>query len=600
MRGPKDDLGSTLAAAPGGRESRGVGEGSEPALPEGRSEVTGDSGVSSDALITGASAVRTAGGTSVSGSSLSSATWRGAAPILELEELERTRVLLRLTTLVGAAATVALWLPKDEHPGRTLATCMTVGVVLLSLLLAWRFRRLEHFDRRVALLHGVLCIAAILAVIFHIGVFSTAIIALGIGVYFFGLSDSERSGWVIFLVSTVGYGALVLFTLTGLLPQSQSLLPLAQAETVSLTAVGVVSTALLGLTFWMARRSREATLGAFARLDRAARQIKKRDALLNEAQADLDRALHAKLGLYSGRQVGPYDVEEVIGRGAMGEVYSAAHRETGEVVALKLMQPSLFEDKSQVERFLREADIAGGVTSPHVVKVHGTGQGPGNVPYIAMELLVGQDLAWQLRRKKRLGMSATVELVSQVARGLDAAHAAGVVHRDLKPQNLFRCENRTAAMWKILDFGVSKARSHSGTLTQGGAVGTPSYMAPEQARGYEIDARADVFALAVVTYRVVTGRPAFTGPDLVSTLHNVLHVQPVRPRDLVRVDQDVERVLALGLAKDAERRFASAGEFAAALQSAAAKRLEPELRARADAQIERAPWGMDLDATRAG
>src|SRR5690606_27593392 len=124
-------------------------------------------------------------------------------------------------------------------------------------------------------------------------------------------------------------------------------------------------------------------------------------------------------------------------------------------------------------------------------------------------------------------------------------------------------------IWKVLDFGVSKVMASSGILTQGVAVGTPSYMSPEQAKGAEVDHRADVFAVGVIAYRCLTGRPAFTGPDMVSTLYNVLHVQPTRPVDLVRVPEDVERVLVLAMVKRRERRLGSTSMLVAALQDAA-------------------------------
>jgi serine/threonine-protein kinase len=148
-------------------------------------------------------------------------------------------------------------------------------------------------------------------------------------------------------------------------------------------------------------------------------------------------------------------------------------------------------------------------------------------------------------------------------------------------------------VWKVLDFGVSKINDVASTLTQGAAVGTPSYMSPEQARGQEVDHRADVFALGVVAYRAMTGRPAFTAPDSVTTLYNVAHVQPVRPGELVRVTDDVERVLALVLAKERERRFSSASMFALALRDAARQRLDERLRRDADALLEEHPWGTD-------
>jgi serine/threonine-protein kinase len=222
------------------------------------------------------------------------------------------------------------------------------------------------------------------------------------------------------------------------------------------------------------------------------------------------------------------------------------------------------------------------------------GMAEGGSPFLVMELLQGSDLAHDLRDKKRLGMSATLELVSEVAEALAAADEGGIVHRDLKPQNLFLAESGGRREWKVLDFGVSKILESGRDLTQGAAVGTPSYMSPEQARGEPVDHRADVFALGVIAYRVLTGRPAFTGPDSASTLYNVVHVQPARPSELVRVNIDVERVLALALSKERDRRFSSSLMFAAALREAARQRLDERLRRDADALLEDQPWGKDL------
>lgn len=249
------------------------------------------------------------------------------------------------------------------------------------------------------------------------------------------------------------------------------------------------------------------------------------------------------------------------------------------------------------------------------MRVLEAGDAPDGSPYLAMELLEGNDLAALLRDRGRFELDEVVELVSQVASGLAAAEDAGVVHRDLKPQNIFCVDGttggaaasvspnakrgtRTKRTWKILDFGVSKITDSTGTLTQGAIVGTPSYMSPEQARGDEVDTRADVFALGAIVYRALTGRPAFTGANGVATLDNVMHVQPVRPREGVELTEDVERVLALALAKDKARRFPSARTFASALSDAARQRLDDRFRRAADELLAEHPWGMRLNTPR--
>jgi len=156
-------------------------------------------------------------------------------------------------------------------------------------------------------------------------------------------------------------------------------------------------------------------------------------------------------------------------------------------------------------------------------------------------------------------------LLDQVGRGLEIARLAGVVHRDLKPHNLFLHEGQT---WKILDFGVSKLLGSEGTLTGEGIVGTPQYMAPEQASGGQVTHLADVYALGAITYRCLTGRAPFKGRDLSELVYQVVHAAPMRPSALGRVSLLVEDVLAIVLAKDPHRRFPSAQAFAQAFLAA--------------------------------
>ena len=154
------------------------------------------------------------------------------------------------------------------------------------------------------------------------------------------------------------------------------------------------------------------------------------------------------------------------------------------------------------------------------------------VPYIAMEKLHGADLATRLRNEPRMPTDELVVLIEQVARGLEVARVAGVVHRDLKPHNLFQHDGAT---WKILDFGVSKVIDSEGTLTGEGIVGTPQYMAPEQASGGQVTHLADVYALGAIAYRCLTGRSPFKGKDLAELVYQVVHTPPMRPSALGHV-----------------------------------------------------------------
>ncbi len=532
-------------------------------------------------------------------SSGSAELWLTTPGILASEGAARGRALARLAALVAAAALVAIWIPGASLGGehaiarQWLATAVLALVVLASIGIAVWYREERRYSPNIELAHGMLCVAAILAMCVHLGVYSPAVMTLCLGIYYFGLSDWELAGWLVFATSSLGYFGLCLLAALGVLDVANSVLAMRPSSPITLVSFGLVCQVILGTTFWLARQSRRATRHAFSRLERAAHQIQKRDALLDEAQADLDRAMRIKPGAYSGATVERYEVGEVIGRGAMGEVYRATVRGTEQLAALKFLQHVVLDDPASVGRFFREADIVARLDSPHIVRVLGTGHAPDGAPFIAMEFLEGEDLAQKLRRKRRLGISATLALVEEVSRALTVAEDAGIVHRDLKPQNLFQVETPGGQRWKILDFGVSKVMASTGTLTQGAAVGTPSYMAPEQAKGADVDHRADVFALGVIAYRCLTGSPAFTGPDMISTLYNVLHVQPTQPSELARLPRDVERVLALALAKQRERRLGSASMFAAALHEAVRHRLDERLRRDADALLAQHGWGID-------
>jgi serine/threonine-protein kinase len=210
-----------------------------------------------------------------------------------------------------------------------------------------------------------------------------------------------------------------------------------------------------------------------------------------------------------------------------------------------------------------------------------------------MERLHGEDLADHLRRHRRLSLQKIVQLVRDVGRGLEAARAAGIVHRDLKPRNLFYAEvpGSPRRIWKILDFGVSKLMDGEGTQTKDVIVGTPAYMAPEQASAGEVSHLTDLYALGVIAYRALTGRPAFTGDHTAETLYQVVYQMPPRPSEVARLPPDVDRVLTIAMAKRPAERFATATELADALHAASRGALDADLRARAERLVLKQPWG---------
>jgi serine/threonine protein kinase len=216
-----------------------------------------------------------------------------------------------------------------------------------------------------------------------------------------------------------------------------------------------------------------------------------------------------------------------------------------------------------------------------------------------MELLRGSDLGALLRREYRMGVVEILEMAHDVAHALDAAHRAGVVHRDLKPQNVFRVNKTTpdGPGWKVLDFGVCSLPGSTGTLTDRELVGTPHYMSPEQAQGSKGDHRTDVFAMGVLLYRVLTGQLPFAGEGH-AVLYAVVNEAPLRPREIAPwIPPDVERVLAIALAKTPAERFDSAVELADALRAAVNEELPDETRVRADELLRRAPWRREAVTT---
>ena len=197
-------------------------------------------------------------------------------------------------------------------------------------------------------------------------------------------------------------------------------------------------------------------------------------------------------------------------------------------------------------------------------------------PARGVRTAVSRDLGPFLRAKRTLEPVRVVELLRQVGEGITVAAGLGIVHRDIKPQNIFQ----HGVTWKILDFGVSRVAANTDTLTSGQIVGTPAYMAPEQARGGKVDHRTDLYALGAVAYRALTGHGLYPSGEVADTLYHVVHGAPRRPSSLGSLSRDVDLVLAIALAKDPAHRFATATELADALEAAIADKLPEPLRER--------------------
>jgi serine/threonine-protein kinase len=511
------------------------------------------------------------------------------------ERLERNVAGLRAMCLISVGGAIALQFAPDKPITHYPATVALAALGVLAGGSAWLLRLgLASDTGFVSTAVIMLGSAVTMALVGHLGVLSPVTMALAIIVSFDGGSDQRTRGRIVYVTTAIGYMVLVLLACFHVIPP---LLPAKGPIDPRATFLfGLTGEGMLFAAYWVAVVSRRRTLEAMARLESAQVEIRRRQALLDEVRADLDRALDAaKVGRFTGQEIGPYLANDVIGRGGMGEVYKGVRVETGELVALKVLHAQFQGEKDQLERFFREAEVTTQLASPHIVRVIDRGRAPDGSPYLAMELLVGYDLAHALRRHSRLGMNDVLEMVAHVAGGLSAAQEAGIVHRDIKPQNVFRARvGGGTAIWKVLDFGVSKINDFAGTLTHGAIVGTPGYMSPEQARGLPLSHRSDVFSLGALAYRALTGRPAFHASDPLSTTYQVVHKMPARPSEIVpKLHGDVDYVLALALAKDSKDRFKSAVSFAAALRDASRGELDDRLRAAANELLGRHPWGVE-------
>ncbi len=275
-----------------------------------------------------------------------------------------------------------------------------------------------------------------------------------------------------------------------------------------------------------------------------------------------------------GTDLGPYRIERVLGRGGMGVVYLAEQRDLGRKVALKLLAPDFADDEAFRARFLRESHLAASIDHANIIPIYEAGEADGTY-YLAMRYVEGTDLDERLRAGP-LDPALTIALLAQVAGALDAAHARGLVHRDVKPANLLLAdEGGEVPHVYLTDFGLTKKRaSQSGLTRAGSTLGTLEYMAPEQVEGGAVDAPADEYALACVAFQCLTGRVPFPRESDVAVAMAHLHDEPpsavaLRPE----LPAGVDAVLARGMAKDRDARYPTCLAFVTALREALGGRL---------------------------
>jgi serine/threonine-protein kinase len=268
------------------------------------------------------------------------------------------------------------------------------------------------------------------------------------------------------------------------------------------------------------------------------------------------------------RQFGRYRVEELIARGGMGEVYRAYDTEHHRMVAVKLLSGHVATDDAFRQRFIREARAAARLREPHVIPIHAYGEIDGQL-YLDMRLVEGDNLSATLTAAGGpLDPAAAVDVVGQIASALDAAHAEGLVHRDVKPSNVLLAEGGFAY---LVDFGIARSMAAYADITGTGIpIGTVAYMAPERFESQgRVDHRVDVYSLACLLFQCLTGVPPFAGENPLALMHAHINQEPPRPSAYrPGLAPAFDQVIATGMAKRPEDRFASAGALAAAARQA--------------------------------
>ncbi len=486
-----------------------------------------------------------------------------AAQALDHADLSRMRVF----HLFGITAPLAAGLFALAIGGDRLAQIFFwIGVSVMSVAnigLVWLAAKPERWQPKPVGILWIVATFGVLPMLYYFGPFSAVVMVPILGIIFISLGRSRWISTSIIVICVVAHLALAVPMIVGWIPDVGVMASNGVALHQKIFAeVLIIAFQFSG--FALGRWARSANTTAVAELQSAMQIIGDQQQVLAEAKDDDARVRHADEGRWSGQQMGHWKIGHVLGRGAMGDVYEAAGPD-GRSIAIKMLNARTTASPNLVERFHREMEVAARLESPHIVQVIEISPPDAPVPFLAMERLYGTDLATRLRSEPRMPSDELGVMLDQVSRGLEVARIAGVVHRDMKPHNLFLHEGST---WKILDFGVAKLVGGEGTLTGDGVVGTPQYMAPEQASGGTVTHLADVYALGAIAYRCLTGRSPFKGKDLAELVYQVVHAPPVRPGVLGKVSRSVEDVLAVAMAKDPRRRFSSAVSFAQAFIAA--------------------------------
>jgi hypothetical protein len=284
------------------------------------------------------------------------------------------------------------------------------------------------------------------------------------------------------------------------------------------------------------------------------------------------------MDLTPGTTFAGYRIEGTIGHGGMGVVYRAVEPSLDRVVALKLISSEAARDSVFLDRFAHESRIAALVEHTNVVPVYATGEEDGT-PFMAMRLIPGPDLGRKIADLRRLEAEDAASVIAQVASGLDAIHAAGLVHRDVKPSNILLAGEEGRELAFLTDFGLAKHVATASELTRGGLLmGSLDYVSPEQVQGHAVDARTDVYALGAVLYKALTGEVPFPREDGAAKMWAHVNEEPPSPSATAGVPRSFDPVIARAMAKRPEDRYPSAGDLGRAAVAAAGGRpvTEPE------------------------
>ena len=513
-----------------------------------------------------------------------------ALAALDADELARTRSFLWVS---GALATVgalgALVLGGNPWT-RALFVCSVLVLLCIYVLFGWHIQRPANYSPVKALVAVTGANMSGVAAALHFGLYSPAPMVLMVPIAYFGMSNS---GMAALVASAIMAGALALPSLAvalGLVTDPGMITSGDLSTFVRFAYIGLVQV-VLGSAFVLARTARRATRNAVISMEAAVAREEVALAQVREAHALLDEARAGRAeGPMAGQQLGDWALGALMGRGGSGDVYEARHAATRVRAAAKVMHAELLRDPLARTLTEREARLLAEIDSPYVVRVYDFSLTPR--PYLVMEYLDGTDLGAVLRAESRLDAARVKTLVIDVSAGLEVLHARGVVHRDVKPANLFGRSQDGRDRWKLLDLGVSTSGDGPATVTRGLILGTPGYMSPEQVYGSPLDARSDQFSLAAVVYRSLTGRPAFQAANHHASLLLTTESQPPRPSSLVPLPPGVDAVLAVGLSKRPGGRFGSVSELSTELCRALEGHRSYALERRAVGLLSEHPWAV--------